>query len=118
MKIAYFISINQVFRANFATDFCLVQRTNFVLRGMNKRFHTGMILIDLQKAFDILDHTVVLQKMERISFKESIIKWFQSSLKQEGFCDTRECFLRCWTNKLWCSTRIYFRGAPLPNIYK
>ena len=48
------------FRAIFSADSCLVQLTNFILRGMDKGFHTGMILIDLQKAFDILDHTVLL----------------------------------------------------------
>ena len=39
-----------------------------------------MILVDLQKAFDTLDHTVLLQKMECMGFKESVIKWFQSYL--------------------------------------
>ena len=52
------------FRSNFSTDFCLAQFTNFVLIRMGKGFHTGMILADLQKAFEILDHTVLLQKME------------------------------------------------------
>ena len=39
------------------------------------------------------------------------------SLKQKIFCDTRKCLFKCWTNKLWCSTRISLRAAPLPNIY-
>ena len=39
-----------------------------------------MILVDLQKAFDKLDHTVLLRKMDYIGFKESVIKWFQSYL--------------------------------------
>ena len=52
----------------------------FVLRGMDKEFHTGVILVGLQKAFDTLDHTVHLQKIECIGFKESVIKWFQSYL--------------------------------------
>ena len=39
------------FHANFSTDFCLVQLTDFILREMDKWFHTGMILIHLQKAF-------------------------------------------------------------------
>ena len=62
------------FCAIFSTDSCLVQLTNFILRGMDKGFHTGMILVDLQKAFDTLDHTILLQKMDCIGFKESVIK--------------------------------------------
>ena len=44
------------------TDCCLVQLTDFVVRGTDKGFCTRIILIDLQKAFDMLDHTVLLQK--------------------------------------------------------
>ena len=50
------------------------------MRGVDKGFHIGMILVDLQKAFDKLDHTVLLRKMDYIGFKESVIKWFQSYL--------------------------------------
>ena len=107
------------FCANFSRDSCLVQLANFILRGTDKRFHAGMILFDLQKAFDTLDHTTLLQKMECISFKESVIKWFQSYLSNRKiFGDTRKCLFRCWTNKLWCSTRIHLKAAPLPYINK
>ena len=50
------------FPSNLSTDFCLEQYTDFILRGMDKRFHTGMILAELQKTFDTLDHTVLSQK--------------------------------------------------------
>ena len=46
---------------------------NFILRGIDKGFHIGMILVDLQKAFDTLDHTVLLRKMDYIGFNESVI---------------------------------------------
>ena len=49
-----------------------------------------MILVDLQKVFDMLDHTVILQKMECIGFKESVIKWFQSYLSNRNFFVTRK----------------------------
>ena len=78
------------FRTNFPMNSCLVQLTDFILRGMDKGFHTEMILVDLQKAFDTLDHTVLLQKMECIGFKESAIKWFQSFLSNRNFFVTLE----------------------------
>ena len=49
-----------------------------------------MILVDLQKAFDSLDYTVLLQKMEFICFKQSVIKWFQSYLSNREFFVTLE----------------------------
>ena len=44
------------FRTNHSKDLCLAQLTDFVTPGMDKQMHTGMILVNLQKAFDILDH--------------------------------------------------------------
>ena len=49
-----------------------------------------MILVDLQKAFDTLEHNVLLQKMECMGFKESVIKWFQSYLSNRKFFVTLE----------------------------
>ena len=78
------------FRAKFSTNSCLVQLTDFILREMDKEFHTGMILVDLQKAFDTLDHTAPLQKMECIGFKESVTTWFQSYPSNRKFFVTLE----------------------------
>ena len=50
------------FRKSFSTDSCLVRLTDYIIEGIDKRQHTGMILIDLQKAFDSLDHDVLLKK--------------------------------------------------------
>ena len=51
-------------RKNHSRDFCLAQVTGFVATGVDKQMHTGMILVDLQKAFDTLDHEVLLEKMK------------------------------------------------------
>ena len=75
------------FCGNFSKSSCFAQLTDFVLREMDRSFLTGMILVDLKKAFDTLEYTVPLQKMECIGFKESIIKWFQSYLSN------RKCFV-------------------------
>ena len=41
---------------------------------------TGMILIDLQNAFDTIDHDILLQKLYAIGFSKHSVNWFRSYL--------------------------------------
>ena len=88
--MAYFNKYQSGFWANVSTDSCLVQLTDIILRGMEKGFHNGIILVDLQKTFDTIDHTILLQKMKCIGFKELVIKWFQSHFSNRKFFVTLE----------------------------
>ena len=56
-----------------------------ILNGAENGKHIGMSLIDLQKAFDTLHHTVLLDKMNCISFSDKTIKWFYSYLTNRAF---------------------------------
>ena len=46
---------------------------------------TDMILIDLQKTFDTIDHDVLLQKLYAIGFSKHTENWFQSYLSKRSF---------------------------------
>ena len=46
---------------------------------------TGMILIDLQKAFNTIDHDILLQKLNAIGFSNHTIDWFKSYLSNRLF---------------------------------
>ena len=76
------------FCPNVSTDSCLVQRKDFILTGMDKVLQTGMILVEKQKVWQ--DHTVSLQIMACISFKESVIKWFQWCISNKKLFVTLE----------------------------
>ena len=41
---------------------------------------TGMILINLKKAFDMTNHDILLKKLSSIGFTDHTVKWFQSNL--------------------------------------
>ena len=73
------------FSMNHSTDLCLAQLIDFVATGMDKQMHTGMILVNLQRAFDTLDHGVLLEKMKYFVFRASVIKWFESYLSSRKF---------------------------------
>ena len=44
-----------------------------------------MILIDLQKAFDTINHNIFLMKLECMGFDKSTILWFKSYLNNRTF---------------------------------
>ena len=46
---------------------------------------TGMVLVDLQKAFDTIDHDILLKKLSAIGFSNHIIGWFKSQLSNQLF---------------------------------
>ena len=56
------------FRANHSIDTWLSWLTNKVLNSAENGKHTGVILRDLQKIFDTLDHKILLDKMKCIGF--------------------------------------------------
>ena len=44
-----------------------------------------MILIDLQKAFDTIDHQILLKKMKYLGFSKNTLAWFKSYLCEWKF---------------------------------
>ena len=46
---------------------------------------TGIILIDPQKAFDTIDHELLLEKMVHLLFLTQSIQWFKSYLTNRTF---------------------------------
>ena len=47
---------------------------------MDKSSLTGIVLLDLQKAFDTVDHRILLMKLETIGLNADGLRWFQSYL--------------------------------------
>ena len=56
-----------------------------ILKGFDDGLVTGMILIDLQKAFDTINHDILLKKLSIIGFSNHAVKWFQSYLSNQEF---------------------------------
>ena len=49
---------------------------------MQKAFDTGVVLLDLQKAFDTVDHHILLSKLRAIGADDFAVKWFSSYLNE------------------------------------
>ena len=72
------------FRRNFSTDTCLIGLTDYLKSEVANGNYVGMVLIDLQKAFDTVDHGILLSKLEAIGVTST--SWFKSYLSGREQC--------------------------------
>ena len=72
-------------RKKHFTDFCLSYLNDKILRSFDKCLMTNMIPIDFQKAFDIINHELILQKLYVIGFSKHTTNWFRSYLSNKSF---------------------------------
>ena len=73
------------FRTNHSTNLCLSFLTDKILKSFDEGLLTGMILIDLQKAFDTINHEILFKNLKAMGFSEGCITWFQSYLSERTF---------------------------------
>ena len=70
------------FRGSYSTDTCLTYLTDHIRSQMSAGNYTGMVLLDLQKAFDTVDHEILLNKLQAMGIHELSVNWFRSYLSQ------------------------------------
>ena len=70
------------FQKNHYTDFCVSYLTDEISKDFDSSLLTGVILIDLQKTFDTIDHNVLLLKMPSLGFSSEVIDWYKSYLSK------------------------------------
>ena len=66
------------FRSSFSTDSCLISLFDHIKTQSSRGLYTGMIMIDLQKAFDTVNHTILCNKLTLMGVES--VKWFRSYL--------------------------------------
>lgn len=68
------------FRRGHSTQTALLKVTQDLLRGIDGRRLSILLLFDFSKAFDTVNLDLLLSKLARLNFSRSAIGWFQSYL--------------------------------------
>ena len=51
-----------------------------------------VVYTDLKAAFDRVNHSLLLAKLERLGFSASMVEWFRSYLTARSYCVQVDCF--------------------------
>jgi len=68
------------FRTNHSTATTLIDVQDFILKNMDSGRATGAIFLDLKKAFDCVNHSLLIEKLYSYGIKGNSLEWFRSYL--------------------------------------
>ena len=68
------------FRKGKSTQQAIFDLTKYIYSGLNHKKLIGAVCLDVAKAFDCINHDILLVKMSKIGFNALSLKWFKSYL--------------------------------------
>ena len=70
------------FCLTFSADSCLTYLTDYIKTQTSKGLYTRMLMLGLQKAFDIVYHAILCKKLKAMGIKS--VDWFRSYLSNRN----------------------------------
>lgn len=80
------------FQAGRSTELALLEVTKIIQDNMSKKRFTLGVFLDFSKAFDTVDHSILLKKLRLYGLPDLLCKWFESYLKnRKQFVSADNC---------------------------
>ena len=68
------------FRAQHSCETALVNMIDLWLNAIDNGKMIGVVLVDFKKAFDLVDHQILINKLEIYGIKDQALSWFKTYL--------------------------------------
>ena len=68
------------FRKGYGTEYAIMDIQEKLLHNLEEGTNTCSVFLDLAKAFDSVDHTILLQKLYKYGIRGSMLSFFKSYL--------------------------------------
>ena len=73
------------FRKNKSTESALLEFTNYIYEGLTNRNNVGSIFMDLSKAFDVINHSILETKLEHYGFRGIFLKFLMNFIQERKY---------------------------------
>ena len=80
LSIKLLYELQSGFRTAHSTDTCLIHIFDHIKQESEKGNYTGMVMLELQKDFDTVDHDILLMKLKCMGLNYVAGNWFRSYL--------------------------------------
>jgi hypothetical protein len=87
-RLINFIDKNQIlskhqygFRKSRSTEFAIIELVDKITKGIDEGQYTLGIFLDLSKAFDTINHRILIEKLEHYGIRGICLKWFKNYLE-------------------------------------
>ncbi len=88
------------FRKGYSTSTCVWNLINTISNNMENGMMTGVLFLDLKKAFHTVNHNIMLQKLSMYGLGPMCVSWFKNSLSNRTHIVTcgvpQGCILGPW----------------------
>ena len=80
LKNSFFSSKQFGFREGISTEDALLDFYTFIHKGLDDKLYCASFFVDITKAFDMVNHEILLYKLYRIGFRGNMYKWLKTYL--------------------------------------
>ena len=89
------------------------------LDAMDQGLFTCAIFLGLRKAFDVVNHELLVAKLQMYGYSSSALLWFKSYLSDRRQCvNIARTLSDTESIEIWSSPGLNFGHCPLPPIYQ
>ena len=74
------------FQANKSTEHVIIDIHSKIIDSLNKKENPCCIFLDFAKAFDTVNHSILLNKLNYCGIRGQTLKWFESYLNERQQC--------------------------------